>query len=49
MAPRNSFSISSFLALREINELKPKANMTKSQGEETLSSFVNRGWLVKSR
>ncbi|KAL1745609.1 Nse1 non-SMC component of SMC5-6 complex-domain-containing protein [Schizophyllum fasciatum] len=49
MAPRNAFSISSFLALREINELKPKANMTKSQGEETLSSFVNRGWLVKSR
>ncbi|TRM61924.1 hypothetical protein BD626DRAFT_500928 [Schizophyllum amplum] len=49
MAPRNAFSISSFLALREINELKPKANMTKSQGEETLASFVNRGWLAKSK
>lgn len=32
-------------ALRETNNL----NMTKSQAEVVLSSFVAKGWLVKSR
>jgi hypothetical protein len=45
-APNNSYCISSLGALREIGNLK--INMTKSQGEIVLNSFVARGWLLKS-
>ena len=44
-APNDAFCISSMAALRETNNL----TMTKSQAEVVLSSFVAKGWLVKSR
>ncbi|KAH9926227.1 uncharacterized protein B0H18DRAFT_1119120 [Fomitopsis serialis] len=44
-APNEAFCISSMAALRETNNL----NMTKSQAEVVLSSFVAKGWLIKSR
>ncbi|KAI0831418.1 Nse1 non-SMC component of SMC5-6 complex-domain-containing protein [Trametes gibbosa] len=47
LAPSESFCVSSLAALREVNSLK--ANMTKSQAETTLGSFVARGWLLKSK
>ena len=47
LAPNESFCVSSLAALREVNSLK--SNMTKSQAEATLQSFVAKGWLVKSR
>ncbi|TBU50898.1 Nse1 non-SMC component of SMC5-6 complex-domain-containing protein [Dichomitus squalens] len=47
LAPNESFCVSSLAALREVNSLK--SNMTKSQAEATLHSFVAKGWLVKSR
>ncbi|OSX65068.1 hypothetical protein POSPLADRAFT_1135283 [Postia placenta MAD-698-R-SB12] len=47
LAPNESYSISSMAALREVSSLK--GNMTKTQAEVLLSSFVARGWLVKSR
>ena len=46
-APNDSFCISSLGALRELGSLK--TNMTKTQGEIVLNSFVARGWLLKSR
>ncbi|KIY50938.1 hypothetical protein FISHEDRAFT_38594 [Fistulina hepatica ATCC 64428] len=49
LAPREAYSVSSLAALREISSIKPKTNMTKSQGEALLSSFVARKWLVKSK
>ncbi len=49
LAPRQSFSISSLCALREVGAIKPKANMTKAQAENVLASFVVRGWLLKSK
>ncbi|KIL69676.1 hypothetical protein M378DRAFT_184086 [Amanita muscaria Koide BX008] len=48
LAPRHSFSISSLGALRELSSIKPKSNMTKTQAETVLASFVARGWLRKS-
>jgi hypothetical protein len=47
LAPREAFSVSSMLALREVSELK--SAMTKAQAEAVLSSLVVRGWLVKSK
>ncbi|KAH9856996.1 Nse1 non-SMC component of SMC5-6 complex-domain-containing protein [Lenzites betulinus] len=47
LAPSESFCVSSLAALREVNSLK--TNMTKSQAETTLGSFVARGWLLKSK
>ncbi|KAK7014916.1 Non-structural maintenance of chromosomes element 1 [Favolaschia claudopus] len=47
-APRESFSLSSLAALREVSVLK-KSNMTKTQAEVVLSSFVAKGWLQKSK
>jgi non-structural maintenance of chromosomes element 1 len=47
LAPREAFSISSMLALREVSELK--SSMTKTQAEVVLNSFVIRGWLLKSK
>ncbi|KZT67711.1 hypothetical protein DAEQUDRAFT_672764 [Daedalea quercina L-15889] len=44
-ATNDAFCISSMAALRETNNL----NMSKSQAEVVLSSFVAKGWLVKSR
>ncbi|KAI9065164.1 hypothetical protein FKP32DRAFT_1665603 [Trametes sanguinea] len=47
LAPNESYCVSSLAALREVNSLK--SNMTKSQAEATLNSFVAKGWLLKSR
>ena len=47
LAPNESFCVSSLAALREVNSLK--SSMTKSQAEATLTSFVAKGWLMKSR
>jgi hypothetical protein len=47
LAPNEAYSVSSFAALREVNALK--SNMTKAQAEIVLSSFVAKGWLLKSR
>ncbi|KAL6309242.1 Nse1 non-SMC component of SMC5-6 complex-domain-containing protein [Sparassis latifolia] len=47
LAPNESYTVSSLAALREVGTLK--ANMTKTQAEVVLSSFVAKGWLVKSR
>jgi hypothetical protein len=48
LAPNETFSVSSMLALREVSEVKPKG-MTKTQAEHVLSTFVCRGWLQRSR
>lgn len=47
LAPNESFCVSAMACLREVNSLK--TNMTKTQAETTLSSFVARGWLLKSK
>jgi non-structural maintenance of chromosomes element 1 len=47
LAPNEVYSVSSFAALREVNALK--TNMTKTQAEVVLGSFVAKGWLLKSR
>ncbi|KAJ3559345.1 hypothetical protein NM688_g406 [Phlebia brevispora] len=47
LAPNESYCVSSLAALREVNNLK--SNMTKTQAEVVLGSFVAKGWLVKSR
>jgi len=47
LAPNEAYSVSSFAALREVNSLK--TNMTKTQAEIVLGSFVAKGWLQKSR
>lgn len=47
LAPREAYSVSSLGALREVNSLK--TNMTKTQAEIVLGSFVAKGWLLKSR
>ncbi|KAF7322927.1 Phosphatidylserine synthase [Mycena chlorophos] len=49
LAPREAYSISSLAALREVSALKPKSNMSKTQAEIVLSSFVANGWLLRSR
>ncbi|KAF5357780.1 hypothetical protein D9756_001638 [Leucocoprinus leucothites] len=49
LAPRHKYSVSSLVALREVSMIKPKTNITKSQAEVVLSTFVARGWLVKSK
>jgi hypothetical protein len=48
LAPREAYSVSSLLALRELGELKT-GSMTKAHGEQVLASFVARGWLVRSK
>ncbi|KDR81537.1 hypothetical protein GALMADRAFT_60342 [Galerina marginata CBS 339.88] len=47
LAPNESYSVSSLAALRELNAAK--LNMTKSQAEVVLASFVSKGWLLKSK
>lgn len=47
LAPHEAYSVSSLLALREVNSLK--TTMTKAQAEIVLGSFVAKGWLLKSR
>lgn len=47
LTPNEAYSVSSFAALREVNTLK--SNMTKTQAEIVLGSFVAKGWLLKSR
>jgi len=49
LAPRYKYSVSSLVAMREVSMVQPKINMTKSQAEVVLSTFVARGWLVKSK
>lgn len=46
LAPREAFSVSSLAALRELTHAK--INMTKAHGEIVLTSFVSKGWLMKS-
>jgi non-structural maintenance of chromosomes element 1 len=47
LAPNESFCVSSLAALREVSHLS--TNMTKTQAEVVLGSFVARGWLLKSK
>jgi hypothetical protein len=47
LAPREAYSVSSMLALREVSELKP--SMPKAQAEVVLASLVVRGWLLRSK
>ncbi|KAF8894537.1 Nse1 non-SMC component of SMC5-6 complex-domain-containing protein [Infundibulicybe gibba] len=49
LAPRESYSVSSLAALREVASIKPKSNMSKAQAEVVLGSFVAQGWLLKSK
>ncbi|KAJ7582781.1 Nse1 non-SMC component of SMC5-6 complex-domain-containing protein [Mycena floridula] len=49
LASNESYSVSSLAALREVRELKPKSNMTNTQAESVLNSFVAKGWLLKSK
>jgi hypothetical protein len=49
IAPRHKYSIPSLVAMREVSMIKPKTNITKSQAEVVLSSFVARGWLAKTK
>ncbi|KAG5353981.1 hypothetical protein C0989_011469 [Termitomyces sp. Mn162] len=49
LAPRHSFSVSSTAALREVSAIRPKTNMSKSQAEAVLGSFVAQKWLIKSK
>ncbi|KNZ74205.1 Non-structural maintenance of chromosomes element 1 like protein [Termitomyces sp. J132] len=49
LAPRHSFSVSSTAALREVSAIRPKTNMSKSQAEAVLGSFVAQKWLTKSK
>ncbi|KAL9715077.1 hypothetical protein Ac2012v2_001736 [Leucoagaricus gongylophorus] len=49
LAPRFKYSVSSLVAMREISMIKPKINIAKSQVEVVLSTFVARGWFVKSK
>lgn len=46
LAPREAFSVSSMAALRELTVLK--INITKVNAEVVLTSFVSKGWLLKS-
>ena len=47
LAPRETYSVSSLAALREVSALK--LTMTKTQAEVVLGSFVARGWLLRSK
>ncbi|KAF8654195.1 hypothetical protein AX16_003723 [Volvariella volvacea WC 439] len=49
LAPREAYSVSSFAALREVSAIKPKVNLSKTQAEVVLNSFVANGWLRKSK
>ncbi|KAL0071515.1 hypothetical protein AAF712_001372 [Marasmius tenuissimus] len=49
LARNESFSMSSMAALGEVTALKGKINMTKTQAENVLASFVAKGWLLKSK
>ena len=47
LAPRETFSVSSIICLQELHAAK--MNITKSQAEAALASFVAKGWLRKSQ
>lgn len=47
LAPNDSYSCPSLVALREVSTLK--SNMSKAQAEIVLNSFITRGWLLKSK
>lgn len=47
LAPNESYCVSSLAALREVQTLQ--TNMSKSQAEVVLGSFVANGWLHKSK
>jgi len=49
LARNEAFSLSSMAALREVSTIKPKSNMTKTQAETVLASFVAKGWLLRSK
>jgi len=46
LAPREAFSVSSMAALRELTA--SKIAITKIGAEVVLTSFVSKGWLLKS-
>jgi hypothetical protein len=46
LAPREAFSASSMAALRELTA--SKSSITKINAEVVLTSFVSKGWLLKS-
>jgi len=46
LAPREAFSVSSMAALRELTA--SKISITKIGAEVILTSFVSKGWLLKS-
>src|ERR1700722_1375921 len=49
LAPNESYCITSLGALREVSALSNKGNMSKTQAEIVLGSFVAKGWLLRSR
>ncbi|KAJ3763459.1 Nse1 non-SMC component of SMC5-6 complex-domain-containing protein [Lentinula raphanica] len=49
LARNESYSVSSLAALREVSAGKEKINLTKSQAEVLLGSFVASGWLLRSK
>ncbi|KAJ3798711.1 Nse1 non-SMC component of SMC5-6 complex-domain-containing protein [Lentinula aff. detonsa] len=49
LARNESFSVSSLAALREVSAGKEKINLTKSQAEILLGSFVANSWLLRSK
>jgi hypothetical protein len=44
----DAYSIPAMAALREVSQLQGKG-ITKSEAEHLLSSFVAKGWLMKSK
>jgi hypothetical protein len=46
LAPREAFSASSMAVLRELTA--SKSSITKVNAEVVLTSFVSKGWLLKS-
>ncbi|KAG9102737.1 hypothetical protein FRC06_001269 [Ceratobasidium sp. 370] len=48
LANNDAYSIPAMAALREVSQLQGKG-ITKSEAEHLLSSFVAKGWLLKSK
>lgn len=46
LSPNEAYSVSSIAALREVSAVK---NMSKTQAEIVLGSFVAKGWLLRSK
>jgi hypothetical protein len=48
LSDNEAFSIPATAALREVSQLQGKG-ITKAEAEHVLSSFVAKGWLMKSK